>query len=127
MTYSTLAEIKAANHRTGGFWFSPDTMRFFETELVDVVYGGSWFVYSNTIRYSDGTGQTFWKVAHALPNGEVAGDSIPLSKDRDESREAAEAWALDLEAGRKTCDCYRCSDTNTGLTRMRNRSSRRTV
>lgn len=45
MTYLTLAEVRRANKRIGHHWFSPDTMRFFNTVLeTDTVYGGRWFI-----------------------------------------------------------------------------------
>lgn len=45
--YSNIAEIKKANAEAGGFWFSPDTLRFFDSRVESRVY-------------DDGKGHRLW-------------------------------------------------------------------
>ena len=47
----TLAEIKAENKRTGGFFFEKGTMRFFNSRVLSTIYqgpGGVFFVTAET-------------------------------------------------------------------------------
>lgn len=44
--FDSIDAIRKAHDSTGGFWFSPDTMRFFGTRIHDAVYGGRVFVTS---------------------------------------------------------------------------------
>ena len=119
-TYLTLDEIKRANRKAGGHWFSPDAMRFFDTDLTesDVIYGGAWFVHSNTFHPTEGEPITFWKVAHAHPDGRIHDADSGLTADqRDDGHngigfatlDAARAYALGLEAGLDTGGGAHCS------------------
>ena len=124
--YLTIDEIIEANRRAGGLWFSDDAMRFFGTRIPGVgpgemraadalVYGGGWFVYSNAFTTSDGVTTIYWKVAHALPDGEVCGDGLPWGTgDKYEANGSvgteldARRYALTLENGTADCQCVRC-------------------
>ena len=71
--FYTIEQIKRANGRAGGYWFDPDTMRFFSTRVMSRVFpvpGGALFVTSDrhpagmgrwirrySVRRADGTGQ----------------------------------------------------------------------
>ncbi len=44
--YKTISEIKAQNKANGYYFFSPDTMRFFNGKTHRGVYGGKYFVTS---------------------------------------------------------------------------------
>lgn len=46
-TYNSIEEIKEANHRAGGYFFSPNTMRGFKTRVLEEVYGGMYFITSD--------------------------------------------------------------------------------
>lgn len=46
--YHSIDEIKAANRAACQHWFSPDTIRFFRTRISDTIYGGRFFVTSET-------------------------------------------------------------------------------
>lgn len=102
--YLTLAEIKRANRDAGRFFFSPGAMRFFDTLLIDCVYGGAWFVYRNRFHASDESTTNFWKVSHALPDGEIHSLLTDF-----ETEETATRLALELEAGRVDCTCTHCA------------------
>lgn len=64
--YKTIAEIKAANKASGGYWFSPDTIRFFNSKIESDVMYGHFFITSErfdhnsprlySVRYCDKDG-----------------------------------------------------------------------
>jgi hypothetical protein len=45
-TFFTIRQIKQANRAAGQYWFSPATMRFFKSRVLEGVYGGRYFVTS---------------------------------------------------------------------------------
>jgi len=45
-TYSTIDQIEADNKEIGHHWFSPDTMRFFNSRVCSTVYQGHLFISS---------------------------------------------------------------------------------
>jgi hypothetical protein len=45
-TYTTIDQIKADNKAIGHHWFSPDTMRFFNSRVCSTVYQGHLFISS---------------------------------------------------------------------------------
>ena len=54
----TMNEIRKANIDAGHFWFSPDTMGFFRSQVEDTVYqgpGGVFFISSEQFVPSDGS------------------------------------------------------------------------
>lgn len=46
MPYANIDEIRDANERAGRYWFAPDAMRCFGTQVHQTVYGGRVFVTS---------------------------------------------------------------------------------
>lgn len=44
--FATIADVKAANEAAGCFFFSPRTMRFFNSRVDSRIYGGRFFVTS---------------------------------------------------------------------------------
>lgn len=46
MTFQTMAEVKKANKAAGQFWFSPNTLRFFDSRIESELLGGEFFVTS---------------------------------------------------------------------------------
>ncbi len=44
--YKSMEEIQQANREAGRYWFSPDTMEFFETIIESEVIGGQYFISS---------------------------------------------------------------------------------
>lgn len=44
--YKTIADIRSANDAAGEFWFSPDTLRFFDGRVLAGVIGGNLFITS---------------------------------------------------------------------------------
>ena len=52
--YSTITEIKKANRNAGQYWFSKDTLRFFDSRVEPKVYGGRLFISSEQFHGSDG-------------------------------------------------------------------------
>ena len=112
--WATIGEIRRANHLKGGYWFSDGATRFFDSKLENVIYGGNWFVYRNRFTTSDGVTTDYWKVAHALPNGEVHGDAVDWSitvgpvGSSYATAEEARTHARNLEAGKIGCECVGC-------------------
>ena len=53
----TIAAIREADHRAGRYFFSADTMKFFNSRVLPTVYegpGGIYFITSEKFRGSDG-------------------------------------------------------------------------
>ena len=53
----TIAAIREADHRAGRYFFSADTMKFFNSRVLPTVYegpGGVYFITSEKFRGSDG-------------------------------------------------------------------------
>lgn len=46
MSALTMADVKRNNKALGGFWFSPDTMRFFQSKVESELINGKYFVTS---------------------------------------------------------------------------------
>lgn len=69
--FKTLADVKKANKKIGQVWFSPDTMKWFDSKIESELIAGRFFVTSEkaphqpirtfTVRqaHSDGTIETF--------------------------------------------------------------------
>lgn len=56
-TIYTVDDLRRANDRTGGYFFSPDTMKFFGTRLNDqTIYNGRYFITTET-KAPDGVGR----------------------------------------------------------------------
>jgi hypothetical protein len=55
MTFRNLGEVKRANKERGGFWFSKDTLAYFDSHLESKLIGGQYFVTSEQFHGSDGS------------------------------------------------------------------------
>lgn len=78
MTYFTIDQIKRANKERGQYFFSPDTMRFFRSRVLQGVYGGKYFVTSE--RYSDDTPRRYTvRVANSDGTVESASEFMEFS------------------------------------------------
>jgi hypothetical protein len=112
-SWTTLAEIRAAEKARGGHWFDKDIMKSTKTRLFNTVYGGNWFIYSIQQDYDR---QRQWGVAHACKDGAIYGDALfEMRENADDfmswmvpSARQAEREALKLEAGTRKCACARC-------------------
>lgn len=60
--YKTMNEIKRANENLGRFFFSPDTMQFFDSRVEGGPYHGRLFVTSEQFHGSQGDGPRKFKV-----------------------------------------------------------------
>lgn len=58
-TIYTVDDLRRANDRIGGHFFSPDTMKFFGTRINDqCIYGGRYFITTET-KAPDGVGKYY--------------------------------------------------------------------
>ncbi len=71
--YTTTGQIKEANERQGGCWFSTGILRWWDCRVEPGVYGGRFFVASN--RDDRGCDEERrrrrWSVMEALPDGSI--------------------------------------------------------
>ncbi len=77
--------IKQANREAGFYFFSPDSMRFFDSRVLPTVYGGRFFITSERSGFDDPT--RTYTVREFMPDGsiETVGEfnghaTIPLAK-----------------------------------------------
>jgi hypothetical protein len=68
MTFKTIADVKAANKAIGHFWFSKDTMKFFDSKIETQLYAGKYFISSE--RFSD-TYPRYYKIREVKPDGSI--------------------------------------------------------
>lgn len=66
--FDTIDDVKSANARAGFYFFSPDTLAFFESKILGTLYGHGVFVTSE--RNFDGTARLY-TVRVALPDGSI--------------------------------------------------------
>lgn len=96
--YLTVPELARANEASGGYWFSPGTLGWFET-LDAELYGGRFLVASEAAY----TGRV-WRVAYCEASGRI--DYLPAPEGSDQaslafaSYKGAQLAAGKLEAGR---------------------------
>ena len=107
--FQTIDQIRQANRANGHHWFSPDTMRFFDSRVSSKLYGGRFFVTSEvppsgvreySVRMARDTGEietvrfftkrgeeitSAWssESAHALAQGLAATDTVRIVPDSD--------------------------------------------
>lgn len=67
--WTSIDEIKAANAASGRYWFTPDTMRFFDSKIVTKVIWGRYFISSE--RMGPEYARTF-TVREVFDSGEVS-------------------------------------------------------
>ena len=51
--FRTIAAIRQANKASGRYWFSRDTLEFFDSKIYPAIYGGYWFVSSEKTSFDD--------------------------------------------------------------------------
>lgn len=85
-----VSEIMAANERSGGYFFSRDTMRFFRSRVLDGVYGGRLFVTSEQPPHGPRT----YTVRAILDSGDVR----TVARDYPTARKAKAAAAAMVPA-----------------------------
>ena len=69
MTFRAIADIKARNEAAGNFWFSKDTLRFFNSEVYSGVYGSGLFITSERMELHM---PKLYSVRYARPDGDIA-------------------------------------------------------
>jgi hypothetical protein len=90
--FRSIAMIK---QRATGYFFSPETMRFFNSIVEPRVYGGRLFITSEQFVASDGTEfPRFWTIRYASDDGEVG----TFDATEYDTLEAADAAAKALTA-----------------------------
>lgn len=69
-TFTTIADVRAANKAAGQHWFERGTMRFFQTRIESALYGGRCFITSEQCPI--GTGHPrLYSIREALPTGRI--------------------------------------------------------
>jgi len=66
--YKTIAEVKIANKNKGYFFFSPDTMRFFNSEIESEIIKGKYFITSERMKLSM---PKLYTIREAKENGSI--------------------------------------------------------
>ncbi|RJQ46849.1 MAG: hypothetical protein C4534_02045 [Gaiellales bacterium] len=85
--YNSMADVKRANHESGGFWFEPATMRYFQTKIETSLIAGRYFVTSE--RHEDEPRR--YTCREALPDGSI--ESVGQFQQYRTLKEAREAIA----------------------------------
>jgi hypothetical protein len=62
--------IMRANRETGGHYFDADTMRFFDSRVLDGTYGGRFFITSERSGF-DRSSPRFYTVREFMPDGSI--------------------------------------------------------
>lgn len=65
-TYATIEEIKQANAAIGHFWFSPETMEWFQSEIHPRVYHGRFFITSEQGKHGEWDGARRFTVRECI-------------------------------------------------------------
>lgn len=69
-TIYTVDDLRRANDKIGGYFFSPDTMKFFGTRLNDQrIYGGRYFITTET-KAPDGVGKYYVRAFDIFPDAD---------------------------------------------------------
>jgi hypothetical protein len=66
--FKTIEGIKQANRASGGYWFSPATMKGFASRVSSLVFGGHFFVTSERVKWDK---PRFYTVRMAENDGEI--------------------------------------------------------
>lgn len=89
-TYTTMADVKAANKAVGGSWFSAENMRFFNARIESGLIGWKYFVTSERFDYGNEHPRLF-TIRAAMPDGSIEtvgkfqefsskGDAVEIAK-----------------------------------------------
>ena len=89
--FRSIDDIEHANERSGGHYFEPSTMRFFNSRVLDGVYGGRYFITSERCDWGGDYARSY-SLREALPSGriETVGEFQQFATAR-AARKAAEA------------------------------------
>ena len=68
--YRRVEDIERANERIGNHYFEASTMRFFNSRVLDGVYGGRYFITSERCDWG-GDHKRLYTVREALPSGKI--------------------------------------------------------
>lgn len=91
--YKTIAEIKRKNAETGRYFFSPSTMRFFNSRVSDRIHGGCLFVTSEKREDTDPRRYAI-RVAHASGDVESVTDVLYFARKMDAENAASRIAAI---------------------------------
>ncbi len=69
MTFQSIDEVKDLNQKSGHYFFSKDTMKFFESKIETDLIGGRYFVTSESSSFDDRDRK--FTIREALPNGDI--------------------------------------------------------
>ncbi|MCR5888332.1 hypothetical protein LRS06_11270 [Hymenobacter sp. J193] len=89
----SLALIKAANHNHGGYFFSPDSMRFFHSRVSEKVHQGPGGIYFVTSEQFDDCSPRLYTVRRFNPTSrgiDTAGEFQAHTTSRQAHAEAAQ-------------------------------------
>lgn len=90
--YRSIGDIKRANDRAGLHFFEASSMRFFNSRVLDGIYGGKLFVTSEKFDYAS---PRLYTVRIAHPDGSVESFSdFQEFKRADQAKRFAQRWAL---------------------------------
>lgn len=67
--YKSMAEVRRANANAGRFFFSPDTMDFFDSRVESGLYGGRYFITSEKKGFQ--STERAYTVREAKPDGSI--------------------------------------------------------
>lgn len=105
MEYKTIGDIQAAHEARGGYFFTADTMRFFQSRILSPVFPGGVFVTSERdrgARILGGYVPPAWggERRYTVRVCDSAGDILPASEyGQFSTRSEALAWAREYSAG----------------------------
>lgn len=73
MSFTTLSQIREANERQGGCWFSTGSMAWWDCILEPGVYDGRFFIASNQDhhRSHEEERKRRWSIMEACPDGSI--------------------------------------------------------
>ena len=67
MRWESMQQVREANEATGQHWFSPSTIRWFNSRIGRTLYGGRYFISSE----QPPRGERMWSVREAMPDGTI--------------------------------------------------------
>lgn len=87
--WQRISDVRDANAAVGHYWFSKDTMRFFDSRVESALYGGRFFITSEKRGFDDDARRTY-AVRVAMDDGKIEqiGTAMNFIEDaRDYARE----------------------------------------
>jgi hypothetical protein len=113
--FRSIDGIRAANKSAGLFWFSPNTMRFFNTRICGPLHGGRFFVTSDRISPRDGIRRYTVRVAHrdgsvSTVPGTVGGEPWAIGHYAAALAARKTAARLGIDYPQDGCPCSKCDN-----------------